>query len=140
MRTETILRDDVAQKLDSRGSDGVLFGENSDLWGRKRARKAVEVATWLMGESSDPIASLRDIWIMSRAAVRSITQTKEAGTLAAPRGIRSHSLSPLGVQKTVRGIASEWMISGVKSPRKGQLPRNPRPPPGYQGPHRRGGS
>ena len=28
-----------------------------------------------MGESSDPIASLRDIWIMSRAAVtRSITQ------------------------------------------------------------------
>ena len=56
-----------------------------------------------MGESSDPIASLRDIWIMSRAAVvtRSITQTKQAGTLAAPWGIRSHSLSPFWVQKAV---------------------------------------
>ena len=65
-----------------------------------------------MGESSDPIASLRDIWIMSRAAVtRSITQPKQAGTLAAPCGIRNHSLIPLGVQKAVRGIASRWMIN-----------------------------
>ena len=56
-----------------------------------------------MGESSDPIASLRDIWIMSRGAVvtRSITQTKQAGTLAASWGIRSHSLSPFWVQKVV---------------------------------------
>ena len=44
------------------------------------------------------------------AATRSITQTKQAGTLAASWGIRSHSLSPLGVQKAVRGIASGWMI------------------------------
>ena len=65
-----------------------------------------------MGESSDPIPSLRDIWIMSRAAVtRSITQPKQAGTLAAPWGIRSVSLSPFGAQKAVRGIASGWMIS-----------------------------
>ena len=42
VRTDTILREDVAQKLDSRG---FLFGESSDLWGRKRARKAARVAT-----------------------------------------------------------------------------------------------
>ena len=67
-----------------------------------------------MGESSGPIASLRDIWIMSRAAVtRSITQTKQAGTLAAPWGKRSHSLSPFWVQKAVRGGASGWMINRV---------------------------
>ena len=49
---------------------------------------------------------------MSRAAVtKSITQTKQAGRLAAPWGIRSHSLSPLGMQKAVRGIASGWMIN-----------------------------
>ena len=49
---------------------------------------------------------------MSRAAVtRSITQPKQAGTLAAPCGIRNHSLIPLGVQKAVRGIASRWMIN-----------------------------
>ena len=65
-----------------------------------------------MGESSDPIASTRDIWIVSRASVtRSITQPKQAGTLAVPWGIRSHSLSPLGVQKAVGGIASGWMIN-----------------------------
>ena len=52
---------------------------------------------------------------MSRAAVtRSITQTKQAGTLAALRGIRSHLLGPLGVQKAIRGISSGWMINGVK--------------------------
>ena len=61
VRTDTILKDDVAQELDSRGSDRVLFGESSDLWGRKRARKAARVATYLMGESSDPIASSRDV-------------------------------------------------------------------------------
>ena len=39
---------------------------------------------------------------MSRAAVtRSITQTKQAGTLAAPWGIRSHSLSPLGIKDLI---------------------------------------
>ena len=65
-----------------------------------------------MWESSDPIESLIDIWIMSRAAVtRSITQPKQAGTLAAPWGISSHSLSPLEVQKVVRRIASGWMIN-----------------------------
>ena len=65
-----------------------------------------------MGESSDPIASSKGVWIVSRAAVtRSITQTKQAGTLAVPWGIRSHSLSPLGVQKAVRGIASGWVIN-----------------------------
>ena len=65
-----------------------------------------------MGESSDPIASLRDIRIMPRAAVtKSITQTKQAGTLAAPWGIRSHSLSPFWVQKVVRGVASGWIIN-----------------------------
>ena len=72
--------------------------------GVKRARKKARVATFLMGESSDPIASSRGIWIMSRVVVtRSITQTKQAGTLAAPWGIRSHSLSSLGVQKELRG-------------------------------------
>ena len=45
VRMDTILKDDVAQELDSRGSDRVLFGESSDLWGRKRARKAARVAT-----------------------------------------------------------------------------------------------
>ena len=60
----------MAQDLDSRGSDRVLFGESSNLWGRKRARKAARVATYLMGESADPIASSKDIWIMSRAAAR----------------------------------------------------------------------
>ena len=49
VRTDTIVRDDVAQELDSRGSDRVLFGESSYLWGRKRARKAARVATQLMG-------------------------------------------------------------------------------------------
>ena len=141
VKTDPILRDDVAQELDSRGSDRVLFGESSDLWGRRRAGKTARVATKRMGELSDPIASSRDIWIKPRASVtRSITQTKQAETLAAPWGIRSHSLSSLGAQKTFRGIASGWMISRVKSPRKGQLPRNPRPPTGFQGPHRREGS
>ena len=32
VRTDTILRNDVAQELDSRGSDRVLFGESSDLF------------------------------------------------------------------------------------------------------------
>ena len=45
IRTETILRDDTAQELDSCGSDQFLFGESSDLWGRKRVRKAARVAT-----------------------------------------------------------------------------------------------
>ena len=31
VRTDTILRDDVAQELNSRGSDRVLFEESSDL-------------------------------------------------------------------------------------------------------------
>ena len=48
---------------------------------------------------------------MWRVAVRSITQVKQAGTLAAPWSIRSHSISPLGVQKALRGIASGWMIN-----------------------------
>ena len=110
VRKDTILRDDVAQELDSRGFDQVLFGESSDLWGRKRARKAARVATLLMGESSDPIESSKDIWIMSKAAVtRSITQLKQAGTSAAPWGIRSHSLSPLRAQKAVR--ESGWMTN-----------------------------
>ena len=68
------MRDDVSQRLDSRGSDGVLFGESSDLWGRKRERKAARVATLLMGETSDQIEPLKDICIMSRTAVRSLTQ------------------------------------------------------------------
>ena len=73
-----------------------------------------------MGEPSDPIASSTDVWIVSRAAAtRSIMQTKQTGTLAAPGGIRSHSLSPLGAQKAVRGIASGWMI-GLLSPTHGQ--------------------
>ena len=55
LRTDTILRGDVAQELDSRGSYRVLFGESFDLWGRKRARKAARAATYLMRESSDPI-------------------------------------------------------------------------------------
>ena len=65
-----------------------------------------------MGESTDPIVSSRDIWIMSRATVtESITQTKQAETLAAPWGIRSHSLGTLEVQKALRGIASGWMTN-----------------------------
>ena len=43
VKTDTILRDDVAQELDSHGCDRVLFGESSDLWGRKRTRKAARV-------------------------------------------------------------------------------------------------
>ena len=43
--------------------------------------------------------------------MRSITQRKQAGTPVAPWGIRSHSLSLLEVQKTVRGISSGWMIN-----------------------------
>ena len=79
---------------------------------RKHAREAARVATELVGEWSDPIASLRDIWIISRATVtRSMTQPKLAGTLVAPWGIHSHSLSPLGVHKAARGIASGWMIN-----------------------------
>ena len=31
--TDTILRNDVAQEIDSRGSDQVLFGERFNLWG-----------------------------------------------------------------------------------------------------------
>ena len=49
--------------------------------------------------------------MLGAAVTRSITQTKQAGTLAAPWGIRSHSLSPLGMQKAVKGIASGWMIN-----------------------------
>ena len=65
-----------------------------------------------MGELFDSIVSSRVILIMSRAAItRSIAQTKQAGTLAAPWGIRSHSISPLGLQKAVRGISSGWMIN-----------------------------
>ena len=45
VRLDTILRYDVAQELDSCGSDRVLFGESSNIWGRKRARKAARVAT-----------------------------------------------------------------------------------------------
>ena len=45
VRTNTISRDDVAQELDSRGYDRLLLGESSDLWERKRARKAARVAT-----------------------------------------------------------------------------------------------
>ena len=45
VRTYTILRDDVAQEVDSCVSDRVLFGESFDLWGLKRARKAARVAT-----------------------------------------------------------------------------------------------
>ena len=112
MRTDSILRDDVAHELDSRGSDRVIFGESSALWGRKRARKAARVATYSMGESSDPIVSSTDMLIMSRAAAtKNITQTKQAGTPAVPWGIHSHSLSPLGVQKALMGIASGWMIN-----------------------------
>ena len=49
---------------------------------------------------------------MSSAAVtRSITQIKQVRTLAVPWGIRSHSLSPLGVQKALREIASGWLIN-----------------------------
>ena len=45
VRTDTILRDDMAQELNSRGYDRVLLGENCDLWGRKRTRRATRVAT-----------------------------------------------------------------------------------------------
>ena len=44
-RTDTILKDDVAQGLYWRGSDRVLFGGSSDLLGCKRAKKAARVAT-----------------------------------------------------------------------------------------------
>ena len=56
---------------------------------RKEGSKSRYVIDW---ESSDAIAYLiRDIWIMSRVTVRSITQMKQAGTLAAPWDIHSHS-------------------------------------------------
>ena len=57
-----------------------------------------------MGESSDPIASSGDIWIMSRAAVtRSIKQTKQAGTPEASWGIRSHSFKFVGGAESTQG-------------------------------------
>ena len=66
-----------------------------------------------MGESSDPIASSRGIWILSRAAVtRSITQTKHAGKLAAPWGRRSHSLSPLGIKDLI-GAGNRNRVNSV---------------------------
>ena len=39
VRTETILRDDVAQELDPRGSDRVLFEESSDLCANAQGRQ-----------------------------------------------------------------------------------------------------
>ena len=39
VRTDTILRDDVAQELDSRGSDRVLFEESSDLCANAQGRQ-----------------------------------------------------------------------------------------------------
>ena len=39
VRTDTILRDDVAQELDSRGSDRVLFEERSDLCANAQGRQ-----------------------------------------------------------------------------------------------------
>ena len=56
VRANTILRADVAQEVDSRGSDRVLFGESFNVWGRRRTRKAARVATSLTGESYDTIA------------------------------------------------------------------------------------
>ena len=43
--TDAILRNYVAQEIDWRGSDQVLFGERFDLWGHKPARRASRVAT-----------------------------------------------------------------------------------------------
>ena len=42
---------------------------------------------------------------------KSITLKKQAGTPAAPWGTRSHLQSPLGVQKSVRGMASGWIMN-----------------------------
>ena len=39
VRTDTILRDDVAQELDLRGSDRVLFEESSDLCATRKGGK-----------------------------------------------------------------------------------------------------
>ena len=39
VKTDTILRDDVAQELDSRGSDRVLFEESSDLCANAQGRQ-----------------------------------------------------------------------------------------------------
>ena len=39
VRTNTILRDDVAQELDSRGADRVLFEESSDLCANAHGRQ-----------------------------------------------------------------------------------------------------
>ena len=44
VRTDTILRNDVAQELDSRGFDRVLFGESSDFFcgGTNAQRRQLE--------------------------------------------------------------------------------------------------
>ena len=39
VRTDTILSDDVAQELDSRGSDRVLFKESYDLCANAQGRQ-----------------------------------------------------------------------------------------------------
>ena len=39
VRTDTILRDDVAQELGSRGSDRILFEESSDLCANAQGRQ-----------------------------------------------------------------------------------------------------
>ena len=39
VRTDTILTDDVAQELDSRGSDRVLFEESYDLCANAQGRQ-----------------------------------------------------------------------------------------------------
>ena len=90
IRVDTTLRDDMAQKVNSRSFD-LCFVLDINLWNRQRA-KAAKVATWLILDSSVPIASSRYIRMFSRPAVTSpMTETNQVGAPLAPTGMRSHS-------------------------------------------------
>ena len=67
--------------------------------------------------------------MLSRSLVTSrTTETNHTGAPAAPWGMRNHSLSPLGVQKTVRGIVSGCIVSSV-NPEKRSNTEKTEPPP-----------
>lgn len=76
---------DVDWAAPIRGVSGKIFS----LWRRNHAKKIASVAAWLIGQSSEPIASSRYILILSRPAIRSlVTETNQAGAPAAPWGMQ----------------------------------------------------
>ena len=66
----------------------------------------------MIEEASDPMAGSRYILMSSRSPVTNrMTQTNQAVASAAPRGMRSYSESPIGVQKAIRVVVFEWMVT-----------------------------